>query len=432
MAIAEVAYKPHIYQARFHNASARQRVVVAGRQSGKTLGVVQEEAVWAMSAPKRWPEEKFPQFWWTTAFDKTRGKAWRDFGHFVPREIIKRSHESEAWFEFRNGARISMRSAEGMTSMVSERLHGLVCDEFCQYRPQVYDDYLAPMLATTNGPVVFLGSPWGLNWGYRTYMKGVEGLAGWWSIRWRSADSPYVDKIWLAERKLDTPDRVYRQQYDAEFLTEGGEIFRNVDAAIAPASPSDNYTVIGFDVARTRDWSHLYAFNSRGEWVDSKRVGHLDWSVQRMSVIEMYKRLKAQMVLIDVTGMGPQKVAAEIVARDLSQDGVRVVAVDLYAEMKAAVIQHLMLKFDLGQIRISMDTAEQFRHYTSVELPSGNERFSAPEGEHDDEVMAAALAVWGLRGRITRPSPPSETELQRMRREVYRDAMNDDADAWGT
>lgn len=411
MTTATIAYRPHIYQARFHASTARQRVLVAGRQSGKTLGVVQEENEWAMSAPKRWPDEKFPQFWWTTAFDKTRGKAWRDFGHYTPKEIIARSHESEAWFEFRNGSRISMRSAEGMTSLVSERLHGLVCDEFCQYRPQVYDDYLAPMLATTNGPVVFLGSPWGINWGYRTYMKGMTDVPGWWSIRWRSIDSPYVDKIWLAERKLDTPDRVYRQQYDAEFLTEGGEIFRNVDAAIGPPGKPDDFTVVGFDVARTRDWSHLYAFNSRCEWVDSKRVGHLDWSVQRVAAIEMYKRLGASKILIDVTGMGPQKIAAEIVARDLTQDGLQVEAIGLYGEMKAAIVQNLMLKFDRGAIRISMDTAEQFRHYTSAELPSGAERFTAPEGEHDDEVIAAGLAAWGLRHLIGEPSPLPKTEL---------------------
>lgn len=400
---------PHEYQRRFHQATARHRVIVAGRQSGKTLGVVKEEGNWAMSAPKRWPDEKFPQFWWVTAFDKTRGKAWRDFGASTPKEIIARSHESEAWFELKNGSRISMRSAEGMTSLVSERLHGLVCDEFCQYRPAVFDDYLEPMLATTGGPVVLLGSPWGMNWGYRTYLKGVQGLAGWWSIRWTSYDSPYVDKIWLAERKADTPDRVFRQQYLAEFLSDGGEVFRNIDACIGPASKADDWTVIGLDLARTRDWTALYAVNQHGDWVDFRRIGHLDWSVQRIAVIEMYRRLNARKIVMDVTGI---RLGEEAVARDLRQEDLLVEPIHITGEVKRSLVENLMLKFDTASHRIPMEAAEEFRRYESERTESGYEKYHAPEGEHDDVVMAAALAHWGIRhlapaGR----REPEKTEL---------------------
>lgn len=411
MTVAEVAYQPHIYQARFHNSQARNRVVVAGRQSGKTLGVVQEEAEWAMSAPKRWPEEKFPQFWWVTAFDKTKGKAWRDFAQYVPKDIIKRSHESEAWFELRNGSRISMQSAEGMTSLVSEKLYGLVCDEFCQYRPAVYDDYLAPMLATTGGPVVFAGSPWGMNWGYQTYMKGVQGLPGWFSIRWTSYDSPYVDKIWLAERKLDTPDRPFRQQYMAEFLTDGGEVFRNVDVCIAPAAPKDEDTVIGLDLARTHDWTSLFAMNSRAEWVDFRRLGHLDWSVQRVAVIEMYRRLKARKVVMDVTGI---RLGEEAVAFDLRREGLIVEPVHITGEIKRTLVENLMLRFDQTSLRIPMEAANEFREYTVEATNQGYDKYSAPEGKHDDVVMSCALALWGIRNIVSGPREAEKTELDKL------------------
>lgn len=406
---ASIGYLPHAFQRKFHQSPARHRIVVAGRQSGKTLAAVHECANWAMSAPITWPSVKFPQYFWTTAYDKTRGKAWRDFGANVPKEIIARSHESEAWFELKNGSRISMRSAEGMTSLVSETLHGLVCDEFCQYRPQVYDEYLAPMLATTGGPVVFVGSPWGMNWGYETYMKGLVPLPGWQSFHWTSYDSPYIDKLWLAERKIDTADRSFRQQYMAEFLTAGGEVFRNVDTCIAPAAPPDDFVVIGLDLARTHDWTALMALNGRNEWVDCRRVGHLDWSVQRIAVIEMYKRLNARKVVLDATGI---QLGAEAVVYDLRREGLIVDPVHITGEIKRALVENLMLKFDMSAIRIPMEASSEFRQYSVEERPSGYDSYGAPTGKHDDYVMATALALWGNRHMSARPMEPQKSELQ--------------------
>ena len=375
-------------------------------------------AVWAMSAPTRWPDEKHPQFWWSTAFDGTMGKAARDFEAVIPREIIARKHESQAWFELKNGSRISMQSAEGMKSLVSEKLHGLVADEFCQYREAVYEQYLGPMLLTTGGPVIFCGSPWGMNWGYRTALA-AQRTPNWSYHHWSSFDSPYANAAYLEQERARMPDRAFRQQYLAEFLTDGGELFRNIDNAIAPAGKPDDNVVIGLDLARTKDWSHLYAFNGRGEWVDSKRIGHLGWDVQRIAVMEMYRRLKAKKVVIDVTGI---RLGEEAVAGDLRRENLTVEAVTLTGESKTAVIHNLMWRFDMNAIRIAMDTADEFRRYTSVSLPSGHERYTAPEGEHDDQVMAAALAMWGLRQYNLIPPERPKTELDLFIEKEIRDA----------
>jgi len=419
---SQVVYAPHAFQKQVHRSTANYRVIVAGRQSGKTLAAVHETATWAMSAPRRWPDEKRPQFWWVTAFDGTQGKAWRDFEATIPLEIVARKHESEAWFELKNGSRISMQSAEGMKSLVSEKLHGLVCDEFCQYREAVYEQYLGPMLLTTGGPVIFCGSPWGMNWGYRTALS-AQRTPNWSYHHWSSFDSPYANAAYLEQERLRMPERAFRQQYLAEFLTDGGELFRNIDNAIAPAGVPDDSVVIGLDLARTKDWSHLYAFNARGEWVDSKRIGHLGWDVQRIAVMEMYRRLKARKVVIDVTGI---RLGEEAVAGDLRREGLIVEAINLGGESKTAVIRNLMWRFDMNAIRIAMDTAEEFRRYTAVSLASGHERYTAPEGEHDDQVMAAALAMWGLRQYNAVSLPESKTELDNaLDRE-----MRDDPDNW--
>lgn len=409
-----IDYVPHGFQKQVHLSKATNRVIVAGRQSGKTVAAIAEESNWAMSAPARWPDAKDrePQFWWTTASYRTKGKAWRDFGHHVPAEIIRKKHESEAWFELWNGSRITMRSADGKDSLVSERLHGLVADEFAQYDPTVWHQLLAPMLATTGGPVIFSGTPRGHNWAYELYQNARRGLDGWSSHHWTVYDSPYVTPLWIEQRKLETPERLWQQEYLAEFLTDGGEVFRNIDAAIADAAQPDDYTVVGLDLARTHDWTALMAFNSKAEWVASRRVGHLDWSVQRPAIVELYRRVKAKKILVDVTGM---HVGADAVVRDLQQSGLTVEPVNIGSSVKRALIEGLMLRFDVNGIRIPMDAAEEFREYSVTQLDSGYDRYSAPSGKHDDYVMAAALGIWGLRhlvGRMPGDKPKSELQLE--------------------
>lgn len=206
-----------------------------------------------MSAPKRWPDEPEPQFWWCTASYKTKGKAWRDLERHLPKGIVAKSSEREAEIILRNGAKISMRSADAPGSLVSERLHGLVADECGQYPPNIYDQLLGPMLATTGGPTILMGTPRGHNWFYEKYQNKLRGIPGWDSFHWRTEDSPHVDRTWLEERRAETPDRLWKQEYLAEFLTDGGEVFRNVDACIGSAGSPDGYTVIGLDLARTHD-----------------------------------------------------------------------------------------------------------------------------------------------------------------------------------
>lgn len=384
---------------------------MAGRQSGKTVAAVAELAEWAMSAPVRWPDEPAPQFWWCTGSYKTKGKAWRDLEVHLPAAIIAKKSEREGEMLLRNGSKVSMRSADAPGSLVSERLHGLVADECGQYPPNIYDQLLGPMLATTGGPTILMGTPRGHNWFYDKFQNKARGVVGWDSFHWRTEDSPFVTAQWLAERRVETPERIWRQEYIAEFLTDGGEVFRNVDTCIAPAAQPDDFTVIGLDLARTHDWTALMALNGRGEWVDYRRVGHLDWSVQRIAVIEMYRRLKAQKVVLDSTGI---QLGAEAVVHDLRQEGLLVEPVHITGEIKRTLIENLMMRFDTTSIRIPMEAAQEFREFGSEELDSGYTRYTAPEGKHDDAVMAAALALWGIRYIHSGPTEPVGTELDRL------------------
>ena len=64
---------------------------------------------------------------------------------------------------------------------------------------------------------------------------------------------------------------------------------------------------------------------------------------------------------------------------------------------KALAIDAVALALERGQLGLPDDRTlfDELSAYDAERLPSGMLRYSAPEGMHDDCVMALALAVWG-------------------------------------
>lgn len=391
-AITEVAYEPHLHQLRVHASDAKFRVVIAGRQSGKTMTGIAEISNWVME------NTGLKQFWWVTASNKTKEKAWRDLLNHIPAHIIRKTHESGQYIEFTNRSRISIRSAEAPESLVGEQLSGFVCDEFAQWSPDVIQVLMPSIGTVPDAKVLFIGTPRGRNWAWDLYQRGRQGTTNWESFHWASNQSPYFSQEEFDRARRETPERFFRQEYLAEFVEGGGEVFRNLENCISEFAQPDGWVTIGVDLARVQDWTVLYALNSKRETVEIQRFQRIDWSFQEMRIVEMYRRLRASRLVIDATGVGDPTV------QQLRRHGINLETVKFTNESKANIIENLMLLFEQGVVRIPQDDVllEELRGYEfSVSRRTGNTFYEAPEGRHDDMVIALALAAWGVRNFST-------------------------------
>ena len=72
----------------------------------------------------------------------------------------------------------------------------------------------------------------------------------------------------------------------------------------------------------------------------------------------------------------------------------QVIGVQLTNATKANIIESLALALETGGLEILDDPVlvAELQAYESERLPSGLMRYSAPDGLHDDAVMALALA----------------------------------------
>src|SRR3990167_5574184 len=113
-----------------HVSEARFRVLMAGRQSGKSLFAIAEICTDAL-------ENGGHVGWWVVPNLEVKARAWRGILDFLPKEVVKRSSEVERRIVLINGSEIYVKSAAG-EALVSESLDFVVCDEVQLWKEEAW------------------------------------------------------------------------------------------------------------------------------------------------------------------------------------------------------------------------------------------------------------------------------------------------------
>jgi len=267
------------------------------------------------------------------------------------------------------------------------------------------DEYLwhntiQPMMLDYNPDVLIGGTPKGKGLFYRLAVMAQE-KEGWEYFHFTSFDNPYLSRKELEDLVSEIPPSIQKQEIYAEFLDDSSTVFRNIRKAIGaePRDPEPGmYYIAGLDLARLQDYTWLVIMDTRGNQVYSDRFNEIDWAIQKKRIFEPVKKYNARLIM-DSTGIG------DPIYEDLKNMGLNVEGYKLTNESKRQLIQALMMSFELEQIKIFDDPVllnelEIFEYEIS---PSGSIRYSAPEGYHDDGVIALALANWGLKNPYAEP-----------------------------
>lgn len=129
------------------------------------------------------------------------------------------------------GSRLVLGSADHPDSLLGEGWDLVIFDEAATCPPSIWQQYLRPALMDRQGSAVFISTPRGHNWLYELYEMGQGGENGFWSIQAPSASNPYLTPEELAEARRTTDPTVWRQEYEAQFVSFGGQVFGTFDRA---------------------------------------------------------------------------------------------------------------------------------------------------------------------------------------------------------
>jgi len=207
----------HPKQSLVLNDPARFKVVVTGRQFGKThLG-----AVMCVSAALRGGS-----VWWVApTFDLTE-RGWKVILDLCGQIPGIRSEGRPVWrVMLPTGGMIQGRSADNPDSLRGATLDGLVFDECAQAKPEAWP-ILRPTLSVRRGWATFISTPKGLNW-FHGLFQGADKRPGWNRWRFPSSDSPYLDPEDIELARYEMSSLLFSQEYLAEFIATGESQFRS-------------------------------------------------------------------------------------------------------------------------------------------------------------------------------------------------------------
>jgi len=215
------------------SSTARFRVLIAGRRTGKThLALVELfTAAWETDASVNW--------YVAPTYRQAKQLAWRPLKALIPREYVAAINEVELSITLVNGAVIALKGSDKPDSLRGSGLDFLVMDEFAWIDLHAWTEVLRPALSDRQGRALFITSPAGFNWAYDLFLKGQGGDADWASWQYTTIDGGRVPADEIEKAKADLDPRVFAQEYLASFEQLDGRVYGNFLRSAHPVGNLD-------------------------------------------------------------------------------------------------------------------------------------------------------------------------------------------------
>lgn len=396
--IIEFAGLLHKGQMEVMKHPARFKVVAAGRRWRKTsLGVVMAlaKALENKRAGIIYPSYPMAQVGWRMA---------KSLARQIPNIKIR---EGERRISVIGGDMMQVKSADNPDSLRGPGYDCVIIDEAALVKEEAWTQALRPTLADRVGDALFMSTPKGRNWFWRLYEYARQHESdGWKAWQFPTASNPYIDADEIAAAKQLLAERVFLQEFLAEFIEDAGSVFRKVmDAATAERQEEAVKRILDEETEEVIQEAHQYVFGvDWGKYEDFTvlavvdltdsalvaldRFSQIDYSLQTGRLKALYERFRPNTIVAERNAMG------EPLIEQLIRDGLPMQPFLTTNASKAQAIDALGLAFERGELRIIPDPVliSELQAYEAKRLPSGMLRYSAPGGMHDDCVMALALA----------------------------------------
>ncbi|MCS6829916.1 MAG: terminase family protein [Armatimonadota bacterium] len=297
-------------------------------------------------------------------------------------------------------ARSAYRQAR---SLRGRNAHRIVVDEAAYLTEEVIPQVLMPMLADTEGQIVLLSTPFGRNHFWQWYQRGQAGEICR-SFRFPTSSNPRISPNFLQMQRQLLTERQFAIEYEAQFVDDTGAVFPQavieqcIQPRLADAKLETSSAVAGLDWGRYRDYTALVVLSESGGRLHAVHVERLPSSAWQNQIEQLIRRFSAwcvRTVCCDATGIGDP--LTEMLQQHISASrmGVRVRPVVLTAPAKRMVVESLALAMEQDRIAIPPhpDLLRELHAFTASRTASGHIRLQAHGSEHDDLVIALALAV---------------------------------------
>lgn len=384
----------------------RFNTVACGRRFGKTaMGMALTSIGWP--GHHKGVVQGYDVGWFAPTF-QIMDEAWRTAKRvYGAQSLVARSDSSLHRLELITGGAMDFWSLESGDSVGIGRRYGLVVlDEAAKARhlETAWNEAIRPTLTDFQGGAWFLSTPKGRNY-FWTLAQRAGADEEWQHHHAPTSANPYMQASEIDSARRSLPERIFAQEYLAQFLEDGGGVFRRITAAVDTDLPTDPHTardahdgrayVIGVDWGRHNDFTVITVLDARQRAVVAvDRFTQIDYAVQLARLQAMHQRFPDAPILAEANSMGGPLI------EQLCRLRLPVRAFQTTAASKAEIIEALALAFEQGELRIPAVQwlIDELMAFDQERTPSGGIRYTAPSGGHDDGVMSLAIAWHAARG----------------------------------
>jgi hypothetical protein len=392
----------------------RFKTLVWHRRARKTSTALEKVALEAFN-----PHLKNKVYWVVfPTYAEAKDAVWKDpnmLFRVIPKELVARQNEVELTLYLHGGSVICLKGADHPDTLRGSGPYGVVLDEFATMKYEAWG-IIEPVLRANGGWAWFIGTPKGKNHLYDLYNKGQGNNSEWKSWLLKASTSGIVSPEQLQEARLSMRQDLYNQEWECEFLEGAAQVFRGVRGVMdaKPQKPLEGHLyVMGVDLAKVKDYTALAVYDrSTNCQVYQDRFQTIEWPFQKAKIKEIAQHFNHALIMLDATGLG------DPIADDLIRAGVAVEPVKITEQTKKDLIEKLSIWIEQKKFKmLNLEESRfEFDNFSYEVGPTGKIRYGAPEGYHDDIVIAHALAVWSLQPLIKVKS----TEDSLIRREYLR------------
>lgn len=387
----------------------RDVIVLSATQVGKSVA----DAIWLTREVWERPSPTMP-YWWVAPKASQSVIGFRYMSRLAITAGILAADPTVSPYpmlRYINGGIVEFRTADEPQNLMGTPIRGAVFDEAGQMTSEA-QGAVSSRRSSSMGPIRYSGNPGVFSGAFRRLCAMAEDPAnvldyGMYRWTWR-------DKFnWLAtvneaaaweycqfierERQSIKPEAEFLRLYEAEWTPDEAQMFRGIGEPDGPPllapEPGHEY-VIGVDVGQQVDYL-VATVACRDCWA----LQHMDrWrgipypqSADRLAA--MSRTWRAPLVIeINGPGLG--------VYQDLQQRGVSTIPFTTTGPSKQEIIVSLASELERTDKRLRIADMPpmhaELGAYRYLHMPAGNYRYGAPDGEHDDCVISAALACWGI------------------------------------
>ena len=203
---------------------ARFKVVVAGRRWGKSY----LSLMWLLTKEiqpneRRWIVGPTYRNLKTTTWPILRAVMRQYEGAVI--------NETELSIKLPNDAEIALKGAEQENNLRGSGLDMVVMEEFSYIKPHVYEEIIYPMLTTTQGETLFIGTPNSFDHLYDYYLRG-QSDTDWKSWQFTTLQGGFVPEEEIERAKSTMDEPTFKTEFLADFVSTGNRAAYNFDRKV--------------------------------------------------------------------------------------------------------------------------------------------------------------------------------------------------------